>query len=43
MEVEAVKQEYTTLEGQLASLKKQITDLTNGVDSQRAKVIAIYS
>nr|GMC65783.1 structural maintenance of chromosomes protein 2-1-like [Ipomoea batatas] len=43
MEVEAVKQEYTTLEGQLASLKKQITDLTNGVDSQRAKVASLNS
>ncbi|XP_031107069.1 structural maintenance of chromosomes protein 2-1-like [Ipomoea triloba] len=43
MEVEAVKQEYTTLEGQLASLKKLITDLTNGVDSQRAKVASLNS
>lgn len=42
MEVEAIKQEYTTLESQLASLKKQITDLTMGVDSQKAKVTAIY-
>lgn len=41
MEEEAMLQEQSSLESQLASLKTQITTLTSEVDEQQAKVILV--
>lgn len=38
METEAVQKEQISLEGQLAALKKQISDLTVEKNSQQIKV-----